>query len=253
MGGTSSKATVNALNSACTNAVQDTMASCVSTASQAQLVDITSAGPLIMGSVTQKQGVAINSDCVMSAQTTANIQSAITNALVQAATATGSGVTSALGASKSETEANIRNMVQTNITQKTVQEAVTSSVQSQAVKAQSGSFAVIGNISQEQAANIIAKAIISSNGAAAVINTVANDINQRADAKTTNPIADIIGSIGEVFANLISKPLMIIFAIILIIVGGAVIASRMGKPSEQAASGEQEKPAPLENKPPNTT
>jgi type IV secretory pathway VirB2 component (pilin) len=154
----------------------------------------------------------------MSSQFSTNIQDAITNVLAQQATATGSGITSALGGSSSEVTANITNMVNTSISQSEIQNAITAVVQSQTVHGTSGSYAVIGNITQAQTSSLIAKAIMSSNGAVTVVNKVADAIDQKSTAVTTNPIADIVSSIGSVFTG----PLTLILIIIIVIGAGLV-------------------------------
>jgi hypothetical protein len=219
MGGTQSTSIVNSLTSACVNATQTSTAKCITTASQEQSIMLQAAGDITVGDISQVQAVSVKSECLFSSQVQSDIQNAVANTLAQAAEAAGSGITSAIGGSSSNTFANIYTMISANVKQEQIQEAVNNTMQRQTVSINAGGNIIAGNISQEQTAKLIAKAIMNSEGYSKVINEVANQIDQSAKAKTTNPLADIIGSVGDLWG----KPILyIVLAVIAVAVMGAL-------------------------------
>lgn len=226
MGGTQSTSIVNSLTSACVNATQTSTAKCITTASQEQSIMLQAAGDVTVGDISQTQAVSVKSECLFSSQVQSDIQTAVANTLAQAAEAAGSGVTSAIGGSSSNTYANIYTMISANVKQEQIQEAVNNAMQKQTVSINAGGNIVAGNITQSQTAQIIAKAIMNSQGYSTVINSVANQIDQSAKAKTTNPLSDIIGSVGDLWGKPILYIVLAIIAVSIMGALGAIFGSR---------------------------
>jgi hypothetical protein len=237
MGGSQSKSSITANTVAAINASQTSIGKCITAASQDQIIQLQAVGDITVGDITQMQATSVKAECLFSSTVQSEIQSAVANSLSQAAQASGTGITSALGASSASTYAAINTMLSANIKQEQIQEAVTSTMQRQTVSIKAGGNIVAGNISQTQTAELIAKAIMNTEGYSKVIQNVSNQIDQKTSAETRNPISDILSSVGDLWG----KPILyIVIAVILVSVMGAIAAifarNKQSQPQSQLQS-----------------
>lgn len=201
MGGTSSKAVANVLNEIAINASMRTIQECSASASQSQLLNIKSSGLVFASNITMKQGVQVDSTCLSSVNKRTQLISDISNQVAQWAEAQGPGVWSALGASRSEVATNVKNRFAPVLNMDTIQRSVTAAAQGQTANIEGGTV-ILGNVTQEQTAKIVAKSIVKDDKVAAVINDMSNTIVAKSKATTTDPIANIIDSLGSALGKL---------------------------------------------------
>ncbi len=222
MGGTQSSASQTAITKIANNAATNTIMNCTSTASQEQMMTITTSGWLsVGGGASQTQGTAVNMSCVMNTSTQNQIASSVAAAVGQYASAQGPGVLAALGASSSNVSSMIQNDITTNITTNTQQEMTNNLSQKQSMNVNSSTGISIGvNYTQAQTASIIASALMQTTAYNSALTKVAMAVDQKSTAVTTNPISDVIDSIGKAISSIISTPFLImgIAAIVIIII-----------------------------------
>lgn len=224
MGGTQSKNTASVLNDIAVNVAMDSVMSCTVAATQSQLLELKNIeGDVTISGVSMLQGSSVDANCVMQADKQNEIASSIANALAQHAEAKGQAVVSALGNTKSQVVSNITNKLTNNINANTKVEFVTQidQIQKVGVENVSGNV-VIQNMSFEQSAQLVAKALMKTRAYSEVINETAAKIDQATKTEEENPIAGIIDSVGGVIDSVggaLSKvfqgPVLIIAAVIL--------------------------------------
>lgn len=226
MGGSQSTSTTASFTAISTKVTSDVIKKCMVTATQDQLLEVSAGGDITLGDIGQKQGVSIDMKCAMSSETQNEIKNAVANALTQAAEAKGSGILSAVGGSGSTTNAYITTVLNNEVSMKDVQETVSGAMQRQKISINAGGNAIIGNVTQEQTASLIAEMIMSSRGYTSAIGTIASQVDQKSTAITTNPIQEMLQGIGQMVegvTSVITKPMMYIFILIVIIVLGIVL------------------------------
>ena len=219
MGGTEAKTTAESLTQVATDVATKTIMNCTSVASQSQMMNITTQGSLIGGSLTQTQGVAVNLDCVMSASTQNQIANDVAAKLAQESAAKGDAVLSMFGGSEASAASSIKQNISNNISNTTQQDMKSQITQQQSMNVVVGGSIIATDISQVQSASQTAKSLMQTSQYASVINDVALKMDQKTEATTTNPIASIISAFGEMF----SKPMMIIAVVIVVMIVVALI------------------------------
>lgn len=204
MGGTVSKNNLETLNQIAIDVTQQTTSRCVTTSTQQQLIEATNvAGDVVIEGSTLSQGSTIDMECLLSADTQSKIQSNIANEISQYADSQGQGMISALGSTKAEASANIKNMFESKVKLETLQESITKSMQVQAIRATNvgGNF-VVRNVNMSQLASVVAKTIIKSTSYSDVINEIANKLDQKATAKEDSPLKPLTDMIGGVAGSI---------------------------------------------------
>lgn len=228
MGGTQSKNTASVINEIAVKVTMDSIMSCTTVATQSQLMELKNiTGDVTISDVTMTMGTSLDVECIMEADKQNQINSQIANAIAQHAEAKGQAVLSALGNTKSEVVADIKNKLSNNIDANTRQELSAQIDQVQKVGVENvGGSVVIQDMSFEQSAQIVAKALMKTKAYSQVINETAAKIDQVTKTEEENPIAGIIDSIGGVIGqvgNAISKifqgPVLIIAALVLGMIG----------------------------------
>lgn len=198
MGGTQSKSSIDVLNSISSSVTQNIVKSCSTAATQNQLIQIQNvAGDVDLTGTSQKQGTSINSECLFSSNTQADLQNKLAQDLVNKADASGFPIVSALGSTKADAIINLKNQFSSSVNQSDLQQSITTSLQQQQISvANVGGNVIAKGINQDQTSEIVAKSIMQSSGYASVI----NDLAQKIDQKSTSSESIF----GNFFSNISS-------------------------------------------------
>ncbi len=228
--GTQSRTTVNVLNEMCTNIIMKSSLSCITQATQNQLMLIANvSGNVDLNNVNLQQGSTIDVNCLMSAEKQTEMAQSAASQMAQYASSQGEAALSALGTTVSDASTNIRNKIQNNIDASTETEIKSALTQNQMIKVVNvGGNVLAQNVSMQQQASLVAKAMVTSKAYSSVINDTADKIDQSAQSKETNPLAviwgTVLGGVGKIF----SGPGFIIIVIAALGIGGLLLFLRSG-------------------------
>lgn len=243
MGGSQSSASTTIDTTLATKILSQAIMNCASSSLVAQTFLI-SGNYNVVKNTKQVQAVQFNTSCQQTAQNTADLQQQLTTALSQAAEATGSGVTSVLGASSSDVTSVIKQDVETSITQQTIQNIVQSCVTQQNITI-SGNNNIVDTFSQEQTMSIVQSNCQNAINSLKTVQTLNNEVSQKSTAVTTNPISDIINSVGGLLTGIgmIWAAIAIAAIVAMAYVGPGLLRAYMGEQSNVQASEETAAPA----------
>ena len=217
----SSLSTIDTKNAV--NALTENLMNCSGNANSSEDIIVSGSGN-VLTNIKQVTYLKLSTQCAQSAQSMADLQSQITSALTNAATAQGTGVLSALGGSKSMAESRISNSVQQNITQKSVTDMVTSINAAQRLIV-SGNNNILTNVSQETTSEVVQNAaqnLINGIVASAVTSSTSDT---KSTAITTSPITEILDSIGKTLTDALGTLVtgaMVMWIIIAIVIIAAI-------------------------------
>lgn len=202
MGGSSSKASYESLTQIGIDVATSQLQKCSATTAQSQAVNIKGTkGNVSLGNIDQRQSASINMECAFDNETQSAIQTELANRITQEVQAKGGDFTAGFGNSSSEVNTKITNMLNTSISNESVMEAVSSTLQEQSVSVQDTDGNVrVGNISQDQTAENIARIMMTNTQYSDVINEIATQVDQEAKSQGggifTN-MFDMIGGIAD--------------------------------------------------------
>jgi len=209
MGGTRARNTSDILTDIATDVTQENIASCTTSATQEQILEVTAKGGTVdLSGVKMGQSASVDATCVMSSEMSASIQNDIANAIVQEVTSKGIGLLSALGSTSAEAIANIKTQLEQVLNQKTIQQALTSVSQTQkVVLTAESSEGIAGKIifkdlDMQQGAAIVSKSIISQKGVVDVINAISNKVDQKAAAEEESPLQVFADMLSSIFSGM---------------------------------------------------
>lgn len=232
MGGTQSKNTATILNDIAVNVSMDSIMSCTVAATQSQLIELKNIeGDVTISDLSMLQGNSIDVNCIMESDKQNQISSSISNAIAQYAETKGQAALSALGNTKSQVATNINNRLTNSINANTKQEltAQVDQIQTIGVENVRGNV-VIQNMSLEQSAQLVAKALMKTKTFSEVINETAAKIDQATKTEEKNPIAGIIdslggvvGKFGDAISDIFQGPILIIGALLLGVIGFFIV------------------------------
>jgi hypothetical protein len=216
MGGVSSKTTVDVLNEICTQVTMDSMMDCSGVATQDQMVSFQNVkGDVNISNVNMTQGVAVDLNCVMSANKQSDIADKVAAAIAQNADSKGQAVLSLFGNTKADATSNVKNQLMSRISANTSQELTAQINQQQTIVAANvGGSVVMTNVSMDQSARLVASSLMKTATYSAVINDSASKMDQKASSEEKNPIAEMIKAVGSIF----SIPVLILGGLVLGIV-----------------------------------
>lgn len=226
--GSSSKTTTNIDTSIAVNALAQTIMNCTSNVQAGQSFIISGNGNIVSNS-TQVQALSFNSTCKQSSENMADLQAKISNAISQVASTQTQAVMSAISAgSESETDVTIRNDVEQNITQQTIQNII-SNVTAQQSLIISGNNNVVNNFTQNQTLSIVTSACQNSINSLKSVSDMNAAIDQSAKTEQKDPIAGIIGAVGglidSVFTGMATAmgPIVILIGVVLVVLGPKIL------------------------------
>lgn len=211
VGGSKSSSSAELLNQIAISATQSIISRCVTQATQQQLLSVKNvAGNVSMSGVSMSQGASVDVKCMMTAQVQSAIQNQIANDIAQYAQSQSEAFIGALGQSIAEAKVNIQNRLSLAVNQSTLQESFNAAIQDQQIEvANVGGNVIMKDISMAQSLQLTAETLINGTAYSTVINDIANAVDQTTDAKQTNPIAELIDSVGGIFSSWIGMVIAI--------------------------------------------
>lgn len=232
MGGSESKTTVNHISEQISKVAMETVQSCEVSSQQKQKVRIINTGFRFWGSYKVEQQTDISNECFSDVKKQTELQNKVFQKIAQASTASGVGILSAFGASKSEAETNLRNTIKNSVTMKNIQRSYTEIRQEQEVDVITPGVSIVEKVELTQGAKVFAMATLKELDRAGVFNAITAHIDQKSKAETKSPldfIADIFGAIG--------RNIVLIIIVIIVIISGVALALmlRRGSPARQGA------------------
>lgn len=171
------------------------------------------------------QGMKLSSSCALDDKNVASAQQAVADAIKQQAESQNVAVLGALGGSaSSETNTTIDNEVRATITRETIQNIINNFNATQDFYL-NGNSNIVEDISMEQSMQVLYDNCLSALSQISSFQQVTNDVDQSSKSTMTNPISDIVNSVGNIFTKfggmwtIIIIVGMIVGAIIIIQVG----------------------------------
>lgn len=215
MGGSSSKSSSEIVSRTSVDAIARSIMNCSSNSSFTQTLDISGSGNTIQGGK-QVQAIKLSAQCAQDSQQIADLQQSVSNALKQVSESQSVSLLGALGKSRSEVNSRIENDVRQSITQEAITNIINNSNAEQTIRI-SGDNNTVVNFTQEQTLEIVFSNTQKVLNRMTSVQALANAVDQQSTATQTNPISDILDSIGGILGGL-TLPI-----IIAMIVGGAVL------------------------------
>lgn len=229
MGGSSSKSTVQKLTDIATKVANSNIQHCVTMATQEQLLDIDNdGGTMILGNISQKQGVSINMECAMSTETQNQIQNDLASQISAAVNSSTGDFTS--GKSKSVSDVDIKNILSTNISNENLSEEMTSSTQLQKLRIHNGpgGTVIASGVSQEQGSQMIASAMMTTGQYSGALNKIADTIDVTAKSESKGIFSSLFDMLGSMFnswtmmiAGIVIAVIFLGFLLLRLLAGGS--------------------------------
>lgn len=230
MGGTSSKTTVNQLTDISTKIANSSIQSCVTAASQEQIVKISHTdGNVDLSGANQKQAVSVNMKCVMSNDTQNKIQNEMASQIANFAKSTGGDYT-AVGASHASAETNIKNILSSSIDNESISKQMASSLQKQEIAVSDTHGNVIAKgLTQDQGADVISKALISNSQYTGALTKIADKIDSHTEAENKGIFNSMFDALGMTARSAMYGAIALVIAGIIGVAVFFFIRSRRGK------------------------
>jgi hypothetical protein len=226
-GGSKAQSTIKQLNAIAMNVVNKNVQSCIGTAMQSQLIKVRGVtGDVRISGIKQRQGATVNMKCVFTTENQTDIQNEISQHIANFVSAKGGDITG--GATNTSQYMNIKNIFNTSIHNETVSKQVASTLQTQTLSAEDidGSL-IIGDIDQQQTANIIAEAIVNSSQYSGVLNNIATQLDAQTDTEGGGIFTSMFGMIGSlIMYGAIAAAIVV--AGIALVYGGKYVMGKMG-------------------------
>jgi hypothetical protein len=195
MGGNTSKSTITQLTDIATDVATKNVQSCVGKASQDQLLLIKGTkGDVKIDNINQRQGATVDMKCLFNTETQDKMQNEMSQKIEGAVKAKGG-----LFGSKAKQDIDIKNIFKTNINNETVSQQVSSTLQNQAaiIDKTKGSV-IIGDVTQEQTATVIAETIVNSSQYTGVLKEIATKVDAKATSESGGIFGSLFGGIGGI-------------------------------------------------------
>lgn len=200
MGGATSKNSIKSATKTVVEAMAKSIQNCKGNTVINQRVAITGNYNVVSG-VRLVQGMKLSSACGLESSNIMNTQQAVANAIKQAADSQSVAVMGALGNSNANNLSDILNEVKTKITSETIQNIINNFNATQEFFL-NGNNNIVNDISMEQSMQILYDNCLSALTKLDSIQKIENATDQQATSKQTNPIAEIVDSVGNVVAEI---------------------------------------------------
>lgn len=200
MGGTTSKNTVESINSLAVHMMVPTIQTCATSATQSQIIQFKNvSGNLDIRNISFEQGVTIDMDCLMESRKFNHIAGSIGEAIAQQAESMGQAGLSALGNTRADVISKVINKVQHNVNGSTKNQiiGIINQTQSMVITNITGNV-ILKNLSMEQSAHLIAYALMKSSTVSDVVNEFSREIDQLAKSEEKNVLASIFDGIAKI-------------------------------------------------------
>ncbi len=166
------------------------------------------------------QGMKLSTNCALDDKNVAAAQQAVENAIKQQSEAQTVALLGALSKADSETNTKIRNEVKAVINRETIQNIVNNFNTMQEFYLD-GNSNIVEDITMEQSMEVLHANCLAAVSKISSVQDIMNKTNQLAKNTQTNPISEVIGSIGSIFTTI--GGLWTIVIIVALIVGGYII------------------------------
>jgi hypothetical protein len=216
MGGAQSTNINQQITKSATNVIVSSLQQCASSLKQNQSVKVTGDNNTVKG-VDQSQQGSLSVTCLGTASTILDVQSQITNAIIQSLKQNDVAVLSILGHDTATQKTTVQNEVVANFTQSNIQKCFMALAQDQTLEID-GSGNLVTNVTQSQA--LVACMNCVSNMLNQMTNTMSavNKAQQTLTQTQINPLDSITGIFGGIANTIMAGAGIIVFIIILIIV-----------------------------------
>lgn len=231
MGARGSKSTVKqtAINKLLTDVIVNNMQNASAVMQIDQTIDIVNEGSGTIEDVKITQATIFDSKIFQSSDNTIKLQNELKSAVDGQASASGSGVFSALGGSDANLIQELRNEISQKINAQTMQDMSTNINQNQAVRLINKKDGTIRGIDISQTQEVFREAAQDAISKFDSVTKMDNVASGKSDAVTSNPISEIIDS---VFSGLTGMYILIVIVVIVLaIVGYFVFKTFIGADS----------------------
>lgn len=213
MGGSSSKTNTNVSTKLAVEAITNTIMNCTSNSliSQKFLIE---GNYNVVTNFKQVQNFKLSTECTNNAQSIANLQQSVAQAIKAASESQSVSVLGVLGGSNSETNVDISTEVSQKITNNTITNIInnTNAEQEAIIR---GNHNIIDNFSQEQTSEILSKNAQKALNKLTSVQSVSTQVDATSKATQTNFISDIVDS---VFSGLQGFALIWVIVIVVAII-----------------------------------
>lgn len=199
-GGSSSLTSMSSYSKSVAEAMSKTMQKCKSDVNMG--MNITIKGNYnVVKNVRMVQSFKLSSGCNLDDKNVADVQQAVSNQIKQQSEAANVAFLGALGSSSSTNTTDIHNEVVAKITRETIQEIVNSFNMKMDFYLD-GNSNIVEDISMEQSAQVLQDNCLAALSKLSSIQAIENVVESKSTAKQTNPISEIIDSIGSIFTSM---------------------------------------------------
>jgi len=209
-----------------TNIINQNMVECATNLSSTQLLQITAGGNIDINSITAGSTDQAQATCILNVTQTADTESKIDNQIAASLTTNLSDFPSLNLAS--DTEENIKeditNNLKTNLTFSNIQRNVISAALTQEILLKAGGNVTLGSVSFTSITDLVSSTVATIVSNAVVDSLTKNGASAKLDATVTNFVSDWLKDIGNIF----SGPVMVIIAIIVLVIIGALVLKHFG-------------------------
>lgn len=221
MGTSSSKTSTNIYTKNVANALSRSIQNCTGTTAINQQVTIRGNNNVVRG-VRLVQGMKLSNKCSFDQKSMQEIQATVENAIKQQAEAQNVALMGALTSSSSVSETDIHNEVVATITQESVQNIVNDFNAKQEFFLD-GNSNIVEDITMEQSMEILNEGSMKLINEMSVITKMNNAVDQTAKSTQTNPVAEILETLGDIFTEL--GGLWTIIIVVALVIGGYVLVN----------------------------
>jgi hypothetical protein len=189
--------------------------SCKGNSNVSQILNISGSGNTITG-VKQLNAFKLSSTCNQDIKDNKQLQQDLTNNLVAAAEAKGSGIVSAIGASQSDVFNKINNDISSMLESNTITNIVNNVNQLQGIDI-SGNNNIVKDFTQQMTSELVFSAVQNALNNLSSIQTLNTAIQSSSKAVTTNPISDLIDSVFNGLQGFMQYWVILVLGVLLII------------------------------------
>jgi len=218
MGASESKTTINSLSQTISNISMTTVQDCMVSSDQSQTFEMVNTGFSFGGTTRLVQETDVSSRCFSDVSKQTDLQQKLVQAIEQETDATNTGLLGAFGNTTAEAKANLKTIIETNITMSNIQNSYNTIKQTQSVKFRNEGTMLFRDVELVQGGKLFAAAVLKEVDNAGIFSTIEAHVDQKAKSTVDSPfqfVADIVGDV----AGTISTGFM--FYILLI--GGAIL------------------------------
>jgi hypothetical protein len=228
MGGSESKTAVNALSQAISNMAISTVQTCEVASTQDQNLTVNNSGFRFWGHYKLTQQTDIKSECFSDVSKQAELQNNIISIVSQSSSSSSIALLGAFGTSNAEASANLRNIVQNNVTMSNIQKSYSTIRQNQSVTFNNSGVIGFDDVELVQGAQLFAAATLQEIDKAGIFNSITTHVDQEASAKQENPLDFIAKIFGAVTDSITMTILFFIIIIAVAIFGFVYLMKAMG-------------------------